>query len=350
MLNNLLITSDVAGFLADFLDGRTDSSLSGVKLELAKLSTNKHISFEDWWALLGNLDRCLGIPALGLEIGLHIKVQHFGCLGYLLKSSQDLNQALVCFERFQRLLYDGNKATVEYEECTDGMHAFLVWETGYGYSSQLSDELLISGLMVVSATILQDENLRPIRVDFTHAVEKDIQVHYQDFFGCEVRFGQSNLSVGFPADYLALPIVGSDENLHKLLNSQAVSLLAEAPAIESVATGHAIVLSSNSAFMNRVHEILVRSLQQGEPTAEVIAIQLNMSTRTFHRKLKEEGAVFRDVLREVRKILAQQYLLDPKLRLPEVALMLGYSEQSAFSRAFKLWFGKTPLAYKNEGR
>jgi AraC-like DNA-binding protein len=99
------------------------------------------------------------------------------------------------------------------------------------------------------------------------------------------------------------------------------------------------------AFELQVRKKMVWALQEGDPSAEAIAKTLHMSARSLHRRLKQEGVVFRDVLKDVRMNLAKRYLNEQKMTLPETALMLGYSEQSAFTRAFKSWFGVTPSQY-----
>ena len=142
MLNNLLITSDVSVFLSDFLEGMlhegkvSSEDRSFLRSELAWLSEAKHLSFERWWSLLATFEERIASSAIGIEIGKYVKVEHFGCFGYLLKTSKNLEEALRCFERFQRLLYDGNKATLQFEAGPSGApHVFLVWQSDYGYSS-----------------------------------------------------------------------------------------------------------------------------------------------------------------------------------------------------------------------
>ncbi len=345
MLNNLLITSDVSNLIMDFVQGVSKEMgsdwLTSLPFELseqlAAVSSAPHVSFEQWWALLENLQKALDKPALGLMIGEFVKVEYFGCLGYLLKTSKDLEQALRCFERFQRLLYDGNRASLTFESDVQGRFlAKLIWEADYGYSNQLSDELLISGLVSLAKKMLADDSIKPLKIDFTNRVPESHEHIYREYFECDVTFGQPNLCVTFPANYFSLPIQGSDQQLHQLMSSQAESLLEQAPNADQ----------NDESFLIKVRKVLVRALQEGEPTVEAVAEQFHISPRSLHRRLKEEGVVFRELLKETRMLLARQYLKDKKMSLPEVALMLGYSEQSAFSRAFKLWFDETPLQYQ----
>ena len=71
-----------------------------------------------------------------------------------------------------------------------------------------------------------------------------------------------------------------------------------------------------------------------------------MSTRSLQRQLREEGTSYKGILDEVRQELAQQYMQDPKMPIKEVTFMLGFSEVSNFTRAFKRWTGQTPAAYQ----
>ena len=381
MLDNLFISSDVSELILDFLSEfsgdqfkeyevnsssmidqgsvrqlsdaiGTDSAKARIKQQvLQQLNGKEVVSFADWWQLLETIQSAFSVPALGLKIGQSVKVEHFGCLGYLLKTSQDLKQAIQCFERFQRLLYDGNKAALVFEpivqgdtdsnaettKCCNGLQASLVWQAEYGYSSQLSDELLLSGLLKVARTMLNQPDILPLRVEFTNCVDESEHAIYRDFFQCPVLFNQPQLKVSFAAELFSMPIQGSDEQLHQLLSTQAVNLLSTAAD------------DSQHDFLSKLRRVLIRRLQSGEPTADKVAEDFHLSTRSLHRKLQSNGLVFRDVLREVRMTLAKQYLKAAKMSLPEVALMLGYSEQSAFTRAFKSWFNMTPLQYQKSG-
>jgi len=342
MLNHLFISSDAGLLLNDFLQqqGLSEAVLPvQISKDLQKLSATKGVEFEQWWSLLEQLQDFFAVKALGLRIGQTIQLEHFGCLGYLLKSSQDLKQAFTCFERFQRLLYDGNQAQLIFSQDKDlGAVASLKWQTDYGRSRLISDELFLSALVTSARKILQSNTLKPLRVDFPHAVEPALISLYQQHFACEVRFDRPNLELSFPAEYFCLPIQGSDQHLHQLMDCQAQSLLQQAP--------YGALLADD--FSLQVRKILVGALQQGQPTAEYVAEKLHLSLRGLHRKLKEQDLVFREVLKQTRILLAEQYLQDKQMNLPEIALMLGYSEQSAFNRAFKQWFGKTPRQYLNK--
>jgi AraC-like DNA-binding protein len=87
---------------------------------------------------------------------------------------------------------------------------------------------------------------------------------------------------------------------------------------------------------------MIQRLPHGTASAATIAETLGMSSRTFARRLAEEGATYSDVRGALRRDLARQYLADRGLSISQVAWLLGYREVSAFTHAFKRWTGKTP--------
>jgi AraC-like DNA-binding protein len=93
---------------------------------------------------------------------------------------------------------------------------------------------------------------------------------------------------------------------------------------------------------HQVERIIMRLLSRGEAETRYVAQALGMSERTFVRRLNESGATFAEILDQLRSELAQKYLNDPSLTPSQITFLLGYSEVSAFSHAFKRWTGTTP--------
>jgi AraC-like DNA-binding protein len=100
-----------------------------------------------------------------------------------------------------------------------------------------------------------------------------------------------------------------------------------------------IVQQTQSAILN--------NLPSGNVTDELIARELNLSERTLQRKLKEKDTSFRKVLDNMRKMAALQYIRNPLNSMTEISFLLGFSEQSSFSRAFKQWTGTSPVKYRD---
>jgi AraC-like DNA-binding protein len=149
---------------------------------------------------------------------------------------------------------------------------------------------------------------------------------YKEFFKSPLRFDCDSWGVSFPAAWLDHPVRQAEPVLRKLLVKDMQQLLAEAP----------------DEFRDIVHRRVSETLSSGEFETEAIAEFLGISQRKLHRRLEAEGASFRAILRDARYGAARQLMGRTDLPVSEIAVMVGYSETSAFVRAFKRWSGVTP--------
>ena len=179
--------------------------------------------------------------------------------------------------------------------------------------------------------LVGDESLHPTKIGFVHPKPENV-APYIKLLGCEVEFGCKNTFISFPVSMLTLKVEKADPALKALLDQQAHALLD--------------VLPNGDHFEQQFYKFVLRAMQDGRPTIEEVARHMKLSPRTLHRRLEERTLVFKELLQKTRQQLSQQYLKEGRLTLSEIALLLGYSEQSAFSRAFKQWLGITPLRFK----
>lgn len=327
MLNDFFITRDVISYLQQYL-ARNDLNFPAFSAKLESLALKQNMSFEQWWQLLDELETLHSTPALGLAIGKNIQVQDCGVLGYLFKTSRNLGDALKCFNRFQRLIYAGSVATLT----AQGKNLTLLWEPEYGYSSQTSDALLISAMVNIIQNLISPETFPITKIHFTQKIPNSELSLYEAFFQCPILAGQEKLAIDFPQENLHITIPDVDTTLHHILGQQAESLLSRLP--------------DDDLLIVQLRDTILRCLHEGLSDASHVAEQMGLSERTLHRRLQTKGRVYRDVLKEIRKSMSVNYLSDEKLTLSEIALMLGYGEQSTFSRAFKNWYGVSPLKYQ----
>ena len=99
-----------------------------------------------------------------------------------------------------------------------------------------------------------------------------------------------------------------------------------------------------------VRRAIAESMRDGDPRLVRVAKKVAMSSRTLQRRLNEYGVDFKKLADDTRRRFALSYLRDRKQTLTEVAYLLGYSDLSAFNRAFKRWTGSTPMKYRKESR
>lgn len=283
---------------------------------------------QHWVALLERAQSRLGRPALGLSIGALIAPRHFGVLGYVTQHCATLGEALLRLRDLERLVYEVSPGRLE----LDGQAVQLVWGQEAGRPGQLADETALAALVSYARAIAQTP-VDPLRVDFINPAPADVSP-YRAFFRCPVRFDQPLTIVRLPASALALPLKQPDAALRELLDQQARRLLTELP--------------QGSALLGRLRPLLTRQLREGTPKLATAAAALHLSPRSLQRQLAAEGRGFQDVLDELRCQLAEDYLRDPRLQLSEVAALLGYAEQAAFTRAFRRWKGRSPRQWRRE--
>lgn len=267
-----------------------------------------------------------GLP-LGLAIAQGIGPRHFGVVGYIALACANLGEALRRLERYHALVYDINLARLSWQAdrvCID-------WGTERGRPGQLVDETALAALVHLArdltGTPAGSPNWPLLEMWFVNPAPPD-RAPYDAFFGCPVRFGQTHSRIAFASSYLALPLRKSDPDLLAFLDRQAEALLQQMNRLPSA--------------LEPVRQALVHQIREGQTSLAALAQALGTSARTLQRQLAAQGLSFQGLLHDTRRRLAEEYLRDPALDLAEIALMLGYSEQSAFTRAFRDWCGCTP--------
>ncbi|MDH4246685.1 MAG: helix-turn-helix domain-containing protein [Deltaproteobacteria bacterium] len=158
---------------------------------------------------------------------------------------------------------------------------------------------------------------------------------YENFFGAPVTTNHPFNELVFEREALDLPCSFRkvDPNLDSVLEKIIKPLVA--------------AVSRDQPFREVVYETIQRRLHHGAPKLKDIAKSLGMSNRTLQRKLAEMEITFSNLVLETRRELAAQYLRQPGVNITEVSLLLGYVEVSAFTAAFRKWYGKSPSEYRH---
>jgi AraC-like DNA-binding protein len=159
------------------------------------------------------------------------------------------------------------------------------------------------------------------------------QALYRRHFRAPVRFNQESASIVFPARDLDLRIVGADPMMRAMLEEKIQQLKGE----------------QGSEFSDDIRRLLRTRLTSNHCSADDIAHLLTMHRRTLSRRLKGGGMGYRAITNEIRFEIARQLLQDTQVPLAQIAAALGYSEASAFTRAFRRWSGQTPTTWRDEG-
>ena len=150
--------------------------------------------------------------------------------------------------------------------------------------------------------------------------------------GCPVKFNKPHIAIFFHEEHIEQEVITSDYALLQILVSHAHQKM------ESMNVG--------VGFYDVVKRSIITLVKPDFPTIEQVAAHLNMSVRTFQRKLKADGFSYKEVIDQLRKEFALEYIQKPELSVSEIAYLLNYSDVSSFARSFKRWTGKTPGAYR----
>jgi len=319
------IASDFVRLLFDYLETRgiAAPALLGVPCPARDSGPTATYPLRQWRAMLELARIRLDDPQLGLHLGQTTTPSHFGMLGYLWLNSANLGEALTVGNKYMRLLL---QRPIQMRVHVRGASISLEWEMEREPQDALSIEVHITA-MVELIRNMSGQALPAECVRFMHPLQGD-QRAYDDYFGCRVLFDQPVLGLRFRSSYLSLPVRNADPDLLILLANHANAVLDSLPDCDSL--------------KHTVQSCIVRILHSAEPGIDQVAELMHLSPRTLQRRLDDSNLNFRQLLDETRLRLAQAYLNDPRLQIKDVAHLLGFSEQSAFNRAFKRWTGISP--------
>jgi AraC-like DNA-binding protein len=307
-----------------------DLPAAGLMGELNAQLESPSVSAWQFCELLDAVWQLDPVNALGVRLGLSAQPSQFGVVGYMVSSCGTLGQALARYHRYQGLLQAGLTSRAWLK---DGV-LYMRWTQAVANTPLASEFSLAVFVSLCQALI--GRPITPLRAGLPFPRPDDFGV-YPVLLGCPVDFDCNAIELALPAHLLALPISSKDPYLLRLLEQQAQALLRQQPRIEGGQAG---------AFFTQVQEQIVESMKNGDVSADAVALALGCSLRTFYRQLSSAGYSYRGLLAHTRHTLARQYLADPALAQTDVALLLGYSEQSSFIRAFRSWISMTPGEYR----
>ncbi len=299
----------------------------GLDLGVSEVPT-RPILMRDFCTVLDGAVRATGNDRFGLWYGRQFQPEAFGLMGYLAITSPTLGEALQNLER-----------------------AFPVHQSDSYFKAQVQDGLCRIDYQLRDGSILnrsQDAELSiamfcnilkqslgdhwsPLEVHFEHTRPLSAKEH-RKAFACEVCFDQPLNSILMRADVLKRPMPKSDPILHAVLQQALSGLSTKGMQPKTIA--------------DLVRSEIVEMLKSGYPRLEDLAGRLGMPSWTLQRRLASEGRRFKDMVDAVRRDLSLVLLSEPALSISELAFRLGYSEVSAFSRAFYRWHGLSPRDWR----
>lgn len=291
------------------------------------LDTNARFGVREWHALMAAAEQHLQDPLLALTMAAHMKPRHAGLLGFMAMTSGNLRDVGSVVVRFHHLLNDVETVQT-YQE---GQQFVLeIRQLMNSESSRLT--LLTLGSWVWYARWLTGREDMRFDILLTQPEPAVVDQHWA-FFGGTIRFGQSRNALLGDGVYLTYPVTQQEPLVNRILQQQAAEQMDK-------------LAERSGSFLNKVERLLKGHLDRGDVTLTSLAAELNMSPRTLQSRLEDSGLSFRAVVDRVRQTQAEAYLKDSRLPLIEIALMLGFANQTSFQHAFKRWTGKSPGEFR----
>jgi AraC-like DNA-binding protein len=271
-----------------------------------------------------------GDAFLGLHAGEQIRPAHYGVLGYVMMSCDTSRQLIERHRRWHQLVARG--ARIEYEETPDRL---TLRETPPEGCSVIrpAGECHMSAMLTFARWVF-GRQFRPLEVRFPHAAPASLG-EYERVFQCRLVFGSPSFGLSIANGLLDRPLPHADAALRESMEARAARL-AQALRIE------------DDDFAVQLRQALGRLLPGASPDLGAVAAALCISPRTLQRRLVARGTNYRKALDAARRELALAYVRDPQLSLVDVAFLTGFSQQSAFNRAFRRWAQRTPLQVRQQ--
>lgn len=291
-----------------------------------------YLSIDDYLNLFGWAAKRLSAPHLGLDIADLVQAESFGMLGYLLKNAPTVAGYCDMLERYQFVLMTG----MEFSFRKTGRYFEVQWQIFRPPSEGVRHdiEFSLAAFLKLLRNALGD-SIAPRKVYFSHPCKKP-RSRYVKVFGPEVSFNQEQDCMFFSANLLGMPLSDSDPQLLTILREHADSQLQQ--------------LKVDNNLVQQAKLIISTSLASNDSGADTLANMLHMTTRTLNRHLRENGTTYKKLREEVIVELAMESLTNTDASLTDIADKLGYTESSAFVRAFKRMTGTTPAAYRKNIR
>lgn len=282
---------------------------------------------DEFFELHEMIDSTLG-PGFAIRVGQEMRIEDYGVLGLSWRTCSWAGEIFDRSERYFKLL--SNTYVFKVEKVRDISYVYLLRDA-HRRGVELSNEATLSATVVVLRA-MTDSDISPVKVSFKHGPPSDLN-SYLAAFKCPVHFNQTYNYIAYYSKDLEMSTAKADASINRFLLER----------VKEQTEG--IVISGNKIASDV--ELLIRdALPSGIPSIHQIASHMGMSNRTLTRRLSEVGKTFRDLIKKSQLDIARDLLQKKSSSIGEIAFQTGFSEPSAFNRAFKRWTGSSPLEFR----
>jgi len=274
--------------------------------------------------------RATGCAHFGLLIGQRGNVSTLGAPGFLIRNAPDvvtaLNEAISNLDLHDR----GAAPFIEVGDETT-LFGYTIYHHGIEGTDQIGD--IAVAIMWNIMRGLCGPEWQPLEVCFRHDVPDDLRA-YRRFFQAPLRFNAPHNALIFSTSWLARPVQQADSLLHQHFLRHIQNMRRY----------------SNQDFSEKAYQALLFLLGSQRCTLDELARHFAMHPRTLNRRLKDSGTSFRELYAEARHQTARQLLCDTRSSIDNIAALLGYSDVTAFNRAYARWEGVPPALWRRRSQ
>lgn len=332
-----------AGYARSLLDlavskgAETGALLSAACIDPDALETpDTRLPFERFRALMQAAKTACDDPALALHFGAASPFNEVSIVGLIAYASRTMGEAFEQTNRYARLVIevDGQESANRFAivRRADG-----VWIEDRRRNPDAFPELTESTwvrFVTDRARAFPDRPPFVLEVHVTHELPAHAEA-YKDYFSMPVVFGAPWNALRIEESWLSEPTGQSDRYVFGVFSTHADGLLAS--------------LMQSATIRGRIEAALLPVLHTGDVSMSDMARRLGFSRSTLHRRLKAEGVLYEAIVDDLRRRMALDYLGSRKVSVNEAAYLTGFSDPSAFSRAFRRWTGTSPGRYRAGG-
>ena len=263
-------------------------------------------------------------PSIGLSLGSELEASDLGVLGYTMMAAANIGELLKTLSTYIYVFAQDNTFRLDVSD----QYAVISYRCLVPNVSNVQHDVEFATSAIPRLiTLACSTSVAPRYVEFEHPKPAHSSKYYTAF-GCAARFECTGNRVHYNRSVLDLPIHSANSRLYE--------------ALEFYLKHQLQFRGQDDDLVRKLKHLLSASLNAGIPELSEIAVKLGMGERTLQRRLSDQGVVFSDLVDQTRKNIALEYVRGTTYRLTDIAQMLGYTDASSFTRAFRRWTGQAP--------
>ena len=307
-----------------------DAICKGTNLSLEELGqAGTRVGEPEADKIVSNALQVTGDVALGLEVGQQINLAAHAVVGQTFMACTNLTEVLETLVKYGPLMTGGQTKLHPFHDRHRDRTGFELELQTPSLTRRFTHDVIFSAAQKALSDLLQSP-IDQIEVSFPYPRPTDT-TPFDTIFGPSVFFGKDRAVMSLPNRIMQRPLPTSNATLRALYDAECARLLTHL---------------TDSTSCTEKTLVALEKLEGQYPQLEQMASMLNLSTRTYRRRLKAEGRSFQSLLDRVRLQHALAHLRKPHGSIFQTAVALGFNDASNFRRAFIQWCGESPTQWR----